>query len=89
MDENPQEREERDTHAKVNEGKHVIYVHVQKKRMKNKKEGPMGKKVKDPVCGMEIEKSGAKGPVEYKGNKYYFCADECRKKFEKEPTEYM
>ncbi|NQT75279.1 MAG: YHS domain-containing protein [Candidatus Omnitrophica bacterium] len=49
----------------------------------------MGDKVKDLVCGMEIEKDTAKGPVEHMGQKFYFCSPGCREKFEKEPMKYM
>jgi P-type Cu+ transporter len=45
-------------------------------------------KVKDPVCGMTIEKSSADGPAEYQGRQYYFCSPGCLKKFEQEPEKY-
>ena len=44
---------------------------------------------KDPVCGMDIDPKTAAGKSEYKGQTYYFCSDECRKKFEKEPKRYV
>jgi YHS domain-containing protein len=44
--------------------------------------------VKDPVCGMTIDPSKAKGKAEYKGKTYYFCSDDCKSKFEKDPTKY-
>ena len=47
----------------------------------------MPEKVKDPVCGMEIDK--AKGPVNHTGKSVYFCSDSCKKKFEAEPTKYV
>ena len=46
-------------------------------------------KVKDPVCGMTIDKSAAKGHEEYKGGHYYFCSDECHSKFKAAPDKYV
>ncbi|MEM3846805.1 MAG: YHS domain-containing protein [Candidatus Parvarchaeota archaeon] len=39
--------------------------------------------VKDPVCGMEVKKKTAKLTVEYKGKKYYFCEESCKKEGKK------
>jgi Cu+-exporting ATPase len=42
-------------------------------------------KVKDPICGMEVdtEKAEAKGLVSVKdGKKHYFCSKQCKEKFE-------
>ena len=49
----------------------------------------MSEKVKDLVCGMEIEKDSAQGPVEHMGNPFYFCSAGCKEKFENEPMKYM
>ncbi len=38
-------------------------------------------KVQDPVCKMEIDEKKAKYFLEYKGKKYYFCSENCQKKF--------
>jgi Cu+-exporting ATPase len=46
-------------------------------------------KVKDPVCGMEIEKSKAAATAEYKGKTYYFCMTGCKDKFLKDPAKYI
>lgn len=46
-------------------------------------------KVKDPVCGMEIDPKEAAGKSEYKGQTYYFCSPDCKKAFDKEPEKYM
>jgi Cu+-exporting ATPase len=45
-------------------------------------------KVKDPVCGMTIDKSAAKADEEYKGGHYYFCSHECHSKFKDAPDKY-
>ena len=44
---------------------------------------------KDPVCGMEVDEKSAAAIAEYKGKKYYFCAEGCRKEFEKNPKKYV
>ncbi len=41
--------------------------------------------VKDPVCGMKIDKRTAKFKTEYKGETYYFCSLSCKKKFDENP----
>lgn len=43
--------------------------------------------MKDPVCGMEVKE----GEIfsEYKENKYYFCSQTCKKKFEQDPEKYV
>lgn len=45
--------------------------------------------VKDLVCGMKIKKDKAAAVSEYKGKKYYFCAQACKGKFDKEPEKYI
>ncbi len=47
-----------------------------------------GEKVKDPVCGMTIDKSASKAHEEYKGGHYYFCSSECQAKFKADPEKY-
>jgi Cu+-exporting ATPase len=44
--------------------------------------------VKDPVCGMTIDKETAAGTSEYEGVTYYFCAPICKKKFDQNPQQY-
>jgi Cu+-exporting ATPase len=46
-------------------------------------------KVKDPVCGMEIEESEAKTEESYKGQTYHFCSTNCREKFVKDPESFL
>ncbi len=41
----------------------------------------------DPVCGKKVKKSELK--YEYHGRIYYFCSDECLKKFKEKPTRYI
>ena len=49
---------------------------------------PQPTAVKDPVCGMTIDPAKAKGKADYKGKTYYFCSDDCKAKFDKEPAKY-
>ncbi|UGV40772.1 YHS domain-containing protein [Methanococcoides orientis] len=41
--------------------------------------------VKDPVCGMSIDKRTAKFKSEYNGETYYFCSLSCKKTFDENP----
>jgi len=44
--------------------------------------------VKDPVCGMDVNKT-SKFNKFFKDKKYYFCSKNCLNKFEKEPLSYL
>lgn len=46
------------------------------------------KKVKDPVCQMEIDPTQAVDHEDYQGQRYYFCAESCQKAFQQEPERY-
>jgi len=46
----------------------------------------------DPVCGMEVDQKRATAAgrkSDYKGTTYYFCADDCKKKFDAEPGQWI
>ncbi len=43
----------------------------------------------DPVCKMKIDDNKAVANSEYKGKKYYFCAQGCKKAFDKNPEKYL
>jgi Cu+-exporting ATPase len=45
-------------------------------------------KVKDPVCGMNIEAEGASATSEFQGETYYFCSPVCKKKFDANPAQF-
>ena len=45
--------------------------------------------VVDPVCEMEIEESDAEATVEYLGEVFYFCSENCKKAFEEDPESYL
>lgn len=44
--------------------------------------------VRDPVCGMPVNKNWAAAKMEYGGSTYYFCVDECRQKFAANPDRF-
>jgi YHS domain-containing protein len=49
----------------------------------------MADKVRDPVCGMEVDPNTATEAVEYKGKTYHFCGPSCKEAFEKDPERYL
>ncbi len=49
----------------------------------------MTEQVKDPVCGMTLDRAKAAGSVQFQGKTYYFCAPTCQAKFEKAPQQYV
>ena len=44
--------------------------------------------VKDPVCGMEIDSEDTAAQSEFAGRTYYFCATECKEKFDADPHQF-
>lgn len=55
----------------------------------NTKAAKAEEKVKDPVCGMMVSESAAKGHHDYKGGHYYFCSEDCLNKFKAAPEKYV
>ncbi len=49
--------------------------------------GAVVDRAKDPVCGMMVDKAGSLKTVHEKST-YYFCADDCLKKFQAEPAKH-
>jgi YHS domain-containing protein len=45
--------------------------------------------VVDPVCGMVLNQQCVAAQSEYRGKTYYFCVDNCRKKFAQDPERYL
>ena len=43
----------------------------------------------DPVCGMEVDPKTAANKSNYQGKTYYFCSQEDKKAFDKEPQKYV
>ena len=47
--------------------------------------------VKDPVCGMAIDQNKAMAAgrkIDYRSTTYFFCSDQCRRNFMKDPARY-
>ena len=42
---------------------------------------------KCPVCGMNVDERNAPS-AQFQGTTYYFCSEECRQQFLKEPKKY-
>lgn len=43
---------------------------------------------KDPICGMYVDEKTAQWKSEYKGQRYYFCAERCKQVFDKRPDQF-
>jgi P-type Cu+ transporter len=43
----------------------------------------------DPVCKMEINPASAEAQSEWGGQTFYFCSDECKEQFDREPQRYI
>src|ERR1700676_4286056 len=48
-----------------------------------------GTLVKDPVCGMKVDRATAKHRLERAGKAYYFCCGQCAEKFKADPEKYL
>jgi P-type Cu+ transporter len=46
-------------------------------------------KVKDPVCGMDVDPHAAKHRARHEDKTWYFCSSRCREKFEADPEQYL
>jgi YHS domain-containing protein len=45
--------------------------------------------VKDPVCGVELEKTDATAAADYHGEIYYFCSAACKVRFLSSPQSFV
>ncbi len=43
----------------------------------------------DPVCGMKVDEKNAKATSEHNGQKVYFCSDQCKQAFDRNPDQYV
>jgi P-type Cu+ transporter len=48
-----------------------------------------GHRVKDPVCGMDVDPHSTQHRAEHEGHPYYFCSAGCRTKFMADPERYL
>jgi Cu+-exporting ATPase len=44
---------------------------------------------RDPVCGMQIDPRQAAAKMDYRGKTYYFCSEDCHRKFMQNPQQYV
>ena len=44
--------------------------------------------VKDPICGMMIDPKYAAGTSTLEGQTFYFCSNNCKRTFDKDPPRY-
>lgn len=61
-------------------------------RMRLAAAGLFGEVAQDPVCGMNLDVTKAKAGgynTDYRGQPYYFCSEQCQKKFLQTPERYM
>ena len=42
----------------------------------------------DPVCGMRVDDQKATAKSQFQGSNYYFCSDDCKRKFDQQPQQY-
>lgn len=54
-------------------------------KIKGKKES--ARSIKDPVCGADLD-AQASIHEQREGREYYFCSEECRDKFNDNPSDY-
>src|SRR4051812_34838446 len=46
-------------------------------------------RVKDPVCGMEVDPAKAAGSFEHAGETYFFCSKGCLARFQADPGRFL
>ena len=44
---------------------------------------------RDPVCGMSVERAGARHTARHRGQTYYFCCARCRERFTAAPEDFL
>jgi Cu+-exporting ATPase len=42
----------------------------------------------DPVCGMQVDEQKAAAKSQHQGRTYYFCSNDCKRKFDQQPQQY-
>jgi P-type Cu+ transporter len=69
------------------EGTPVDRVDIEVHEHEEGKEEPMAR-VKDPVCGMEIDPATAAASEKYEGQTFYFCSQSCHQQFVASPEQF-
>lgn len=44
---------------------------------------------RDHVCDMQVDEKTAAARSQYKGDTYYFCSEECKRRFDADPERYV
>lgn len=44
---------------------------------------------RDPVCQMDVDEATAPAKSEYRGETFYFCSEDCKKRFEADQERYV
>ncbi|MGA9535475.1 MAG: YHS domain-containing protein, partial [Desulfobacterales bacterium] len=60
-----------------------------KHKIREQPDEEIGEKHRDPVCGMAVSDIDSALSHEFKGNRYYFCSQNCRERFEADPEKYL
>jgi len=42
----------------------------------------------DPVCNMEVDEKQSEHKSEHMGRILYFCCEECKREFDRDPSQY-
>ena len=45
--------------------------------------------MRDHVCGMDVDEKTAPAKTEFADDMYYFCSEQCKRKFEADPERYV
>jgi Cu+-exporting ATPase len=61
------------------------------------REAPMGnaeiaaesRPARDPVCGMDVDRAGERWTAEHAGTMYFFCSENCLRRFTAQPESYL
>ncbi|MFB3855525.1 MAG: efflux RND transporter periplasmic adaptor subunit [Vicinamibacterales bacterium] len=77
------------------EGEHVVsaanFLLDSESRMQAASAGVFKAEI-DPVCRMDVDRDGARAggrASTHNGVEYYFCSDDCKKKFDADPAKYL
>lgn len=44
---------------------------------------------RDPVCKMDVDEKTAVAHSDYAGDVYFFCSEECKRRFDADPERYV
>ena len=65
-------------------------VQINRSKVTERKAMPgENREVRDPICGMTVNRETAKHKVEYDGKTFYFCCAGCKQTFERQPEKYV